>query len=54
MVFNFFTNKIEVNNLSEEIFIPKNEDSYIFLNESEAIYIDRKKENLIKYLEKNK
>ena len=42
----FSTNKIEVNNLSEKYLYLKTRLLH-FLNESEAIYIDRKKENLI-------
>tara|TARA_Y100001970_G_C14243671_1_gene866495 strand:+ start:2493 stop:4232 length:1740 start_codon:yes stop_codon:yes gene_type:complete len=51
--FNFFMNTEKINNLTEEIFLPKRKDSYIFLSESEHIYIDREKENLIDFL-KNK
>lgn len=50
--FNFFTNEIETTNLSEEIFLPKDVDSYIFLDQSIAIYIDREKENLLNFLKK--
>lgn len=48
--FDFQKNVRLKDNINAEVFIPKNERSYVFLNELEPIYIDKNKDTLLNIL----